>query len=428
MVSIPLPPSAALHRLLGRVLRLSMLFVFVIGGAVAPALAQNISKTVSGPAVHGQHCLGEERQKLLLDHYLAGSINPLGIGQVLRLSLCTPLITKPGLMFDLTNIEVGALLLNSPTYVSFGGFVNLVPLSILVLRAEADGFYIWPTPLEGAGFITLPTSRDFTKVSLSPSPFGPNPATTASGGRILLGATLRGELPIGKWLSIAVTDSINGEYWRVSDGTWAQAAALGHSVFYVARRDVVLNGPGDWLLMNTAALLLGINAHPNVTVRVGATDDLVFVPSQKENSTYSCSGNEPDPATIQYQPSSGYIGNVAAGVVAVTIKNLRGLARDFSFFMRVGGFTNHAFRECSGATFALGADVTYELMSRPYHRPPPAAEAAPPPAPAAPPAPPAPPAEAAPAPAEPGTEPAPSPLNPQAAAPAGSAATTPATI
>jgi len=336
--------------------------------AAAQRLETRPSRSASGP-ISGKHCLDESKQKLLLNHYLAGSINPLGIGQFLRLSLCTPLVTRPGLLFDLTNVEFGVLLTNTPTNVSFGGFINLVPLSFLVLRAEADVFYIWPTPLQGAGFITLDNARSFNLDALSPSPFGPTPARTAVGGRFLLGATLRGEVALGKRLSLAVADVFNAEYWRVSDGTWAEAQSRGHSVFYVARRDVVVNGPGDFVLLNTAALLLGIKVHPNVTLRLGITDDLAYVPSQAETANYSCASGTPDAATLEYQPSRGYLGNVAAGLAVLSIKNLRGLARDFSLFARFGGFTHHAFRECSGAAIALGADVTYELFSRPHSRP-----------------------------------------------------------
>lgn len=319
----------------------------LVSGPGSQAIAQRLDKRVaaSSPApFRGEHCLGESKQKLLLEHYLAGSINPLGIGNSLRLSLCVPFITKPGILFDLTNFEVGSVLLTSPTDVTGGAFINFVPLSFLVLRAEASAFSIWPIPLQGAGFITLHNPSEFTIQSLSPSPFGNDPAGTATGGRFLLGMTLRGEVPIGRWLSIAVADSFAGEYWRLTESTWAPAERQGKVLFYAARRDVLLEGPGDWVLANTAALLLGIKAHKNFTVRVGATDDLVYVPSQ------------------------AYVGNIAAGLLLLSLKNLRNLAKDASFFLRVGTFTNHAFRH--GITFALGFDITYELLTRPHRRPP----------------------------------------------------------
>ncbi len=321
-----------------------------------PARAQNVANKPAPAAVRlgdGKHCLGEQRQKLLLEQYMGISVGPLGIGHLLRPSLCTPLITKPGILFDLTNIEVGALLLNTPTSVSFGGFLNLVPLSFLVLRAEADVFYIWPIPLPGAGFISLNNSSEFKQEVLSPSPFGPTPATTATGGRILLGATLRGELPIGSRASIAVTNSINGEYWGVTAGTWADPARQGRTVFYVARRDLILSGPGDWALLNTAVLLAGVRLHSNVQLRLGITDDLVYVPSLH------------------------YLGNIVAGLVVLSFKNVFNLAKELAIFLRAGGYTHHAFRVDDGPTLALGFDLTYELFGRPWPRSAPSAVPAP---------------------------------------------------
>lgn len=317
------------------------LLLYSLGTASAQRLETKTADSAKSPFT-GKHCLGEQKQKLLLNHYLAGSINPLGIGNSLKLSLCTPLITKPGLVFDLSNIEFGLLFLTSPTDVTGGAFVNLVPLSFLVLRAEASGFGIWPIPLQGAGFISLKDPSEFTLAALSPSPFGEHPAGTAAGGRFLLGASLRGELPIGKWVSIAIVDSWNSEYWQLTDGTWNPQGDSGKTLFYAARRDVVLKGPGDWLITNTAALLVGLNVHSNVVLRLGATDDLVYV------------------------PSLSYLGNIAAGLLAISVKNLRNLAKEGSFFLRAGAFTHHAFR--TGITFALGIDVTYELVNRP-HRP-----------------------------------------------------------
>lgn len=315
------------------------------GSAAAQRLEQKPASSIRAPFANGKHCLGEQQQKVLLNHYLAGSINPLGIGNSMRLSLCTPLITKPGILFDLTNVDFGVLLLTSPTDVTGGAFVNITPISILVLRAEISGFGIWPIPLQGAGFITLKSADDFTLNSLSPSPFGENPAGTASGGKFLIGATLRGEVPLGRFLSIAVTDSFNAEYWRLTNSTWDPAAAAGKEFFVSARRDVALRGPGDLVLANTAALVFGINPHRNVVLRVGVTDDLVYVPSHN------------------------YLGNIAAGLFAISVKNLRNLAKDGSFFLRVGTFTHHAFRTGGGITFALGFDVTYEIIKRAHPRP-----------------------------------------------------------
>lgn len=303
------------------------------------------------PTQAGAHCLGEPRNKLTLEHTVAGSINPLGIGNIVRLGWCTPLIRKPGLLFDFTNFDIGALFTNSPTDVNLGVQAFLSPLSILVLRAEATVFYIWPIPLQGAGFITVNSPQEFTLARLSPDPTGFNrmtgqpevPATTAYGGRVMVGMTLQGQVPLGKRLDIAAAIGANIEYWSLSSSALSGLPPGGG--FYSARRDVILLGSADWLVMSTAALLFNIKIHRNSSLKIGGVNDLAYVPSH------------------------GYLGNIAGGLLVWNVSNLRQLAKNFNLFARVGTFTHHQFR--SGITIALGLSIVYELVPKPAKLPPP---------------------------------------------------------
>lgn len=318
----------------------ALAFLFTSAWVIGAASAQRLSVTSPRPVVRGKHCLGENSTKLLLNHYMAGSINPLGIGQTMRLGLCKPLIQKDGLLFDFTNVEAGLINMLSPTDVHGGVYINVTPLSILTLRAESTAYYIWPIPLQGAGFITVQAPEDFKLSVLSPDPYGSKPASRAVAVRGLLGATLQGAVPLGKRVDLIVVDSFGAEYVRTFSDGYSE-----DKYYYNARRDSILRRDGDWVLINTAVLLASINLHPNHTLRIGATDDLVYV------------------------PHNGYIGNIAAGLIAYSVKNLRDLAKAFSIFFRVGTFTNHAFRVGSGITLAAGLDVTYELFKRPTRRP-----------------------------------------------------------
>lgn len=284
----------------------------------------------------GKHCLGEERTKLLLNHTLAGVINPLGLENQLRLSVCLPLIRKPGVLFDFTNLEIGVANYISPTHVHVGPFLNLTPLSFLVLRAEVTGLFIWPIPLPGAGYIPLPADAQFTPETLEPPP-GPSQGRRAYGVRTFLGATLQGQVPLGKRLSLAVLNAFGSEYWRVNPVDSAMSGS-DNPLFYLARRDVVIHHDGDWVLANTAVALLMLDIKDNYVLRLGATDDLVAV------------------------PATGYVGNIVAGIAAIMVKRVSTLARNLQFFVRAGGYTNHAYR--SGMTLAAGLDVYYELLSR----------------------------------------------------------------
>lgn len=307
--------------------------------------------------VTGKHCLGDQEQKLILEHYLVGAINPLGLENQLRLSVCTPFVEKPGLLFDFTNFEFGVANYISPTHVHGGIFGALTPLSFLTLRAEVTAFYIWPlgSVFPGAGVIplanqdTCAASYDDIYPPTDPSSSAP-PNPTASNGygvRTLLGAALQGAVPLGKRLDLLLFNGFNAEYWRYNTD----------QCVFVARRDVGIRGSGSWILANTSVLAFSIKVHPNHTIRVGASNDLVYTP-----------GNE-------------YLGNIAAGLIAYGVNNLRNLAKSFALFIRVGTFT-HGFRkdgpfpqnhanppQAPGAiTLAAGLDITYELAKRPTRR------------------------------------------------------------
>ena len=79
--------------------------VFLVSGLVSgwglpdEATAQRLSTPSAirpAPTGRGKHCLGEAVNKTTLEHTVAGSINPLGIGNTLRLGWCTPLIKEAG--------------------------------------------------------------------------------------------------------------------------------------------------------------------------------------------------------------------------------------------------------------------------------------------------------------------------------------------
>lgn len=359
-----------------------MAFALALVALLAPgrAAAQKLSpKPGLGASLvrGGKHCLDEQQTKLMLNHYTAGSINPLGIETQFRLSLCKPLIEKPGILWSFSRIDHGLVTFISPTHIHVGPSLHVAPLSFLVLRAEVTGFYIWPIPLQGAGFNEViaekkdPNMRgcfldkdrpiDPSDKQAGADPSNPycdyNPqkgetpvnafhndllnrpangyraSQSTYGVRAALGVTLQGAIPLGQRADLLFANGFTAEYWRVaSDG-----------YYFLARRDVMMLGSGDWVLANTAALLVSIKVHPNAALRIGATDDLV------------------------YTPNFGYTGNVAAGLVAIQVNNLRNLAKQFAFFLRIGGFTKHAFRgiETAPWTLAGGFDITYELWKRP---------------------------------------------------------------
>lgn len=297
------------------------------------AQTRTLRATAGPPGSRGKHCLDEQKRKLLLEHFMGGSINPLGIENQLILTYCMPFLEKPGLLFDYTKLEFGLANYISPTHLHVGPTVKFAPLSFLILRAELTAFYIWPIPLQGAGYIQTKDYSDFNPDTVRPKI---GEATDIYGLRTALGVTLQGAVPLGKRVEILLVNGLTGEFWKVANGDRPSP------FWYVAKLDGIMNGSGDWALINNAALLLSIKASQNHAVRIGVSDSLLYI------------------------PQSGYTGNIAAGLVAWSVQNLRNLAKSFAFFVRVGSFTHHAFR--SGITLAAGLDITYELTSSPTRR------------------------------------------------------------
>ncbi len=252
----------------------------------------------------GSHCLGDGCAKLVLNQFLGGKLNPLGVEHRLELGPCLPLIRKPHMLFDFTNLRFGAINYVSPTYAHLGGFFAISPLSIVELRAEVSGLTIWPIPMSRTGY---------NAVAGYGAPFGPDDLPAGNGGSAwgVMAAfrpTLRARVGLGQSpLSLVVNDGLALEFWQVGDEAY----------YYNARRDVVL-ARKDWLLANTAIVALEIPVHPNATLMLGGMDDVVYV------------------------PASEYLEHKVSGLVSIRLDRLGKGMRDFQPFVTVGVYEQHA--------------------------------------------------------------------------------------
>lgn len=305
----------------------------------------------------GKHCLDEQKRKLMLEHVISGAHNPLGFENQFILTYCIPLTEKPSILFDPTKIELGLANYISPSSFHIGPTIRLVPLSFVTLRAEVTAFYIWPVPMQGAGYIETTNYQNFKEATANPPP---GPAMDMYGIRAALGVTLQGSLPLGSKVEISLINGLTGEYWRAAnDGRTRK-------FWYVARLDGIMHGRGDWALVNNVALLVSIKPHPNHAIRIGFTDSLLYIKGSDAYG-FTLPTTNPDgscPLSVCRTGLFGkYVANITAGVLAWSVIKLNNRAKHLDLFLRVGAFTRHAVR--SGVTLAAGLGITYELSSTP---------------------------------------------------------------
>jgi hypothetical protein len=283
---------------------LRMLILLALGTAVADAAPQ--------------HCLDEPGKKVILDETLIGVANPDAAENQLKLAMCWPLFEQPGLLFDYTNLEAGLTNYLSPIYMQQGIFVAVTPLSLIVLRVEAAGVQYWPLPIDGAGYYSvLSYDADYRDSALPASR-----AQAATGVEAGGSTTLQGELALSSRVALAATDTLSAEYWAVgSDAFWVNQ-----------RRDVIL-AHNDWLVKNTAAILVALE-HGRATVHVGIFDDLTIV------------------------PRAGYVANIVGGLAMIDFRHVTASLHEMSAFITIGDYTEHAFR--GGATALLGVSGVWE--------------------------------------------------------------------
>jgi hypothetical protein len=272
-----------------------------------------------GEGSGGRSCLGEGRAKLLLGEGLYGQTNPLGLENQLQLGLCAPLIRTPGLLYDYTNVQVGLVADVSPVYAMPGAFLSIAPLSLLELRWEVEAVREWPIGRDGSGYFPL-ASADASFRHLPA-----DQARSAHGLSAAFTGTLQAELEVApRWALVAV-DSAAYAWWQLGSAPF----------YYNARYDLVM-ARRDWVGKNLALLLLGREVSERIKVRAGAIDDLTWV------------------------ASSGYRANVLGGLVAAVLSRWPGERSETQPFVRVGVYTDHAFRKGQLQLLA-GAAMTFDV-------------------------------------------------------------------
>lgn len=303
------------------------------GGALAPALACLLAAAGGTaqdapadpqPERVGHHCLDEERTKWVLHHLLVAQVNPAGAESSARLGLCTPLITRPGVLFAYTSLEVGVLKYLSPAYGQLGGYVQVTPLSLLQLRAELSGLTYWPFPFDRAGYFDLAGyGADFTADALPRAQAG-----SATGWNLNLIGVLRLRIPLSPRLAAVVLSMWTAEHWVVGDADF----------YFNLRRELPL-ARRDWIVTNESVAAAELSVDASWRLRLGLFESWKHV------------------------PASDYGANLLGLFLGAHWPRPTGLLegmRDLQPFLRVGIYTAHRFRE--GTVYGLaGVLSSYDL-------------------------------------------------------------------
>jgi hypothetical protein len=247
--------------------------------------------------------------------------NPEGAYNQLRLGMCFPLVRRPGVLFDYTNIEIGIINELSPAFAHLGGYAQITPLSVLQIRAEASALVYWPLPVERAGYYR----RAGYDGGFQPSDLPAGEGRVETGWNLNLIATLRGKVAFNRTWGLILLDLLSVSYFDIGPGDY----------YFNMRWDVILNGD-DWIIANELFVGLETRVGDGFAFRYGFFDSYRRVP----NAGYD--GHQ--------------LGIFAMGWWPKPYPNVW----DFTPFIRAGIYIDHDFRT---ETFSLTAGLItqYEL-------------------------------------------------------------------
>jgi hypothetical protein len=280
---------------------------------------------------YGHYCADAPEARWVYDHLLVAKYNPLGAEDSGRLGLCAPLITRPGMLYEYTNIEFGMLHAVSPAYFHLGGYFQISPLSILSLRVEATGLIYWNIPLDRSGYFEVPGYR----TPIDDDDFPSEEGAGATGWNVNFVANVQARIAMGR-LGLIILDSLGYELWKVGEGE-----------HYVNLRHEVVMARFDSLISNEAMLMLEIPATQNISVRVGGYDSLRYVP------------NAPDGHNL-----NNSVGLLAMVAWAQNGDHVRGLTP----FIRVGWYTDRPTERQGLTTVFLGLLFNVDIAHARYGR------------------------------------------------------------
>jgi len=262
----------------------------------------------------------EETVRGVVHQRFVALLNPLGMEHTLEVGARAPLGDPREILFMGAHAESGLVSYVSPVYAMHGAYVQVSPLAFLALRAELTHAQLWPLGMSGAGYYGLTAYDDDVSVSALNAERG----EAAGGWSARAYATLQGLVPLGP-VRLLIQDQLIVQH----------ASLGGASHYYDMKWDLVL-ARQDLVLINSAVLLLEIDLEATTHLRLGAYDDVRFV------------------------PSSEYLGHQVGPLVMLTLDRPAPEVPSLSFFVRGGYYTHHVVR-ADELTILGGVVVDYDL-------------------------------------------------------------------
>lgn len=203
----------------------------------------------------------------MADQRLVGQVNPIGAEHLVSVGVRGSLELPDELLFSNTHVELGVVNHVSPIYARTGGYLQLQPLAVLILRAELRQVTMWALDMPGAGYTPLAHDQGEGGVVARDTPdMVAGQATDARGWEAHFSLIAQGMVPLGP-MRLLLWNQLG--YERIQ---------LGQAAAYVSpRHDLVLERE-DGVLSNAAMLLGEVDLAPGLRLRVGSYDDLAYVP------------------------------------------------------------------------------------------------------------------------------------------------------
>ena len=235
--------------------------------APEPEQEEDTPPVSSGPP----HCHGQSQSTWVIHDAIVMRMNSLGLANTVRGSYCWSIFPdREGILYALSNVEVGLLNHLAPVYAHFGAFASFTPISLLSFGVEISGFYVWPLSASNSGYIARDDYADhFESSGIIQHPAEDEEVEDTYGLNVIMNMTARGRISLATMrhgsLHLLISNTLSFEYWLD-----------GYAPYYWNLKVDAILARSDWFLSNSAVVLLSFPLSDRHSLRVGVYDELLY--------------------------------------------------------------------------------------------------------------------------------------------------------